>query len=226
MIPMSSNSTLSPGAVEPAHNGSAPSPAALTSMVGRQVFVAIRFLIGMSIVLGIAYPLVVLGIGRTLAPGAANGSLVSANGDVVGSSLIGQNFTGAKWFQGRPSAAGADGYDPTASGGSNLSADSPVLLKTIKERKAAIAEADGVPESAIPPDAVTASGSGLDPDISVSYALIQVNRVAAARHLDPAQVHDVLESHITEPLLGFIGQQRVNVLNLNIALQNVTESGS
>ena len=144
------------------------------------------------------------------------------NGKVVGSSLIGQNFTGDKWFQSRPSAAGSDGYDPTASGGTNLSADSQVLLKAINERKAAIAKSDGVPESQVPADAVTSSGSGLDPDISEAYALIQVDRVAKARGLDPAKVHDLVESYVTKPALGFIGVKQVNVLALNIAVQNLS----
>jgi K+-transporting ATPase ATPase C chain len=209
----------------PAAEPPAPAAGALAAIAGRQLLVGLRLLIAMTVILGIAYPLLVLGIGQVIAPATANGSLVSAGGQAVGSSLIGQNFTDPQWFQGRPSAAGSDGYDPTASGGSNLSADSPVLLQSIEDRKAAIAQADGVPESAIPADAVTASASGLDPDISTAYALIQVNRVAAARGLDPAQVHDLVIAHITKPLLGFIGQERVNVLALNLALQNLT-SGS
>ncbi len=199
-----------------------PGSAALLSISGRQLLVALRFLIAMSVILGIAYPLLVLGVGRVIAPSKADGSLVTVDGKTVGSSLIGQNFTDPQWFQGRPSAAGSDGYDATSSGGSNLSADSPVLLKAINDRKAAIAKADGVPESAIPDDALTASGSGLDPDISKAYALIQVNRVATARGLEPAAVQQLVESHVSTPLLGFIGQERVNVLQLNIALQSLT----
>ncbi len=202
-----------------------PGSAALLSITGRQLLVGLRFLIAMSVILGIIYPLLVLGVGKVIAPSKADGSLVTVDGKTVGSSLIGQNFTDPQWFQGRPSAAGADGYDATASGGSNLAADSPDLLKAVNDRKAAIAKADGVPESAIPADALTASGSGLDPDISKAYALIQVNRVAAARKLEPAAVQQLVEAHVTNPLLGFIGQQRVNVLELNIALQSL-KSGS
>lgn len=201
---------------------SRPSAGALASIAGRQLLVATRLLLAMTVILGIGYPLLVLGVGRLIAPSAANGSLVKSGGDTVGSSLIGQTFTDPKWFQGRPSAAGADGYDATASGGSNLSADSDVLLKAVKDRRAAVARADGVAESAVPPDAVTASGSGLDPDISPAYALIQVNRVATARGLDPIVVRNLVESKVTKPIFGFIGQERVNVLELNVALQGMT----
>ena len=196
----------------------APSVGAVASIAGRQLLVGLRFLLAMTVVLGIAYPLLVLGIGQLIAPAKANGSLVSVNGTTVGSSLIGQNFTGDKWFQGRPSAAGTDGYDPTASGGSNLAADSPVLLKQVQDHRAAVAKSDGVPESAVPPDAVTASGSGLDADISLAYALIQVNRVAAARGLSAGVVRGLVESHVESKVLGFIGQGAVNVLELNIAV--------
>jgi K+-transporting ATPase ATPase C chain len=193
----------------------------LAAITGRQLLVALRFLIAMTVILGIVYPLVVLGLGTLIAPSGAAGSLVRSGGTVVGSSLVGQSFTDARWFQGRPSAAGSDGYDATASGGSNLSADSPQLLKLVEQRRAAIAKADGVAPSAVPPDALTASGSGLDPDISKAYALIQVNRVAATRHLTATAVRNLVEAHVTEPVLGFIGQERVNVLLLNIALQKL-----
>jgi K+-transporting ATPase ATPase C chain len=199
-----------------------PGAAALVSITGRQVLVGLRILVAMTVILGVAYPLVVLGIGQLIAPAKADGSLVTVNGKTVGSSLIGQNFADPQWFQGRPSAAGADGYDSTASSGSNLSADSQVLLRSVQERRAAIAEADGVDPSAVPVDAVTASASGLDPDISKAYALLQVDRVAAARKIDPAAVQRLVDTHVSDPLLGFIGQQRVNVLQLNIALQSMT----
>ena len=200
----------------------APGAAALVSITGRQLLVGVRLLVAMTVILGIAYPLLVLGIGQLTAPAKANGSLVTVNGKTVGSSLIGQSFADPQWFQGRPSAAGADGYDSTASGGSNLSADSEVLLKSIQERRAAVAKADGVDPSAVPVDALTASASGLDPDISLAYATIQVNRVAAARKLDPAAVRQLVDAHVSTPLLGFIGQEHVNVLQLNIDLQSMT----
>jgi len=204
---------------------SAPGMAALASIAGRQLLVGLRFLVAMTVILGILYPLMVLGLGKVIAPAKAGGSLVGSGGAVVGSSLVGQNFTAAQWFQGRPSAAGANGYDPTASGGSNLSADSGSLLKAVQTRRAAIAKADGVDPSAVPSDAVTASASGLDPDISKAYALIQVDRVAAARNLDRAGILSLVLGHVSEPILGFIGQERVNVLELNIALQTL-QSGS
>ncbi len=196
----------------------APSGGAVASIAGRQLLVALRFLGAMTIVLGIAYPAIVLGLGQLLSPSTANGSLVTApDGAVVGSSLIGQQFDGDKWFAGRPSAAG-DGYDAMSSGGSNLAADSPELQQLIDRRRADIAAANGVDPAAVPADAVTASASGLDPDISPEYALLQVNRVAAARGLPAAQVNDLVEAHIQGRTLGFIGQERVNVVELNLAL--------
>ncbi|SDP02716.1 K+-transporting ATPase ATPase C chain [Nakamurella panacisegetis] len=214
--------TLTPTTPTPSDPGaSSPSVGTLASIAGRQLLVGLRFLLAMTVVLGIAYPLLVLGIGQLIAPAKANGSMVSVNGTTVGSSLIGQNFTGAKWFQSRPSAAGADGYDPTSSGGSNLAADSAVLAKQVQDRRAAVAKADGVPESAVPPDAVTASGSGLDPDISLAYALIQVDRVAKARGLSLAVVRNLVESHVESKVLGFIGQGGVNVLELNVAVDRL-----
>ena len=157
----------------------------------------------------------------------ANGSLVSAGGHTVGSSLIGQNFTDDKgnplpqWFQPRPSAAGATGYDPTSSSASNLGPNNTDLLKAVQDRRAAAAALDGVDPASVPPDAVTASGSGLDPDISPAYAYEQVARVAKARGLDAAQVHALVASHIHGRDLGFLGEPTVNVLELNLALQQL-----
>ena len=207
-----------------------PSAATLLSIGGRQALVALRFLVAMIVILGIAYPLVVLGVGQLVSHNAANGSLVTdSSGTVVGSELIGQQFTdpqgnAAQWFVGRPSAAG-DGYDAMSSGGSNLAADSPDLLAQVQERRAQIAADDGVDPSAVPPDALTASGSGLDPDISVDYALLQVNRVADARGLSTEQVGDLVRSHIAGRALGFIGEEKVNVLDLNLALNQLAPAG-
>lgn len=220
---MSTDISTSPDTPATATNLQPPSAGAVISIVGRQLWVAVRFLIAMTVILGIAYPLLVLGLGKVIAPSHANGSLVSVNGKVVGSSLIGQNYDGDKWFQGRPSAAGPDGYDPNSSGGTNLSADSEDLRKAVNERKAAIAKADGVPESAVPADAVTSSASGLDPNISEAYALIQVDRVAKARGLDTTKVHDLVESFVSKPALGFIANRMVDVLQLNIAVQTLTK---
>jgi K+-transporting ATPase ATPase C chain len=148
---------------------------------------------------------------------------VSSGGRVVGSSLIGQSFADAsgrplpQWFQPRPSAAGA-GYDPTSSGASNLGPNSSDLLKNVRERRATAAALDRVDPASVPPDALTASGSGLDPDISPAYADEQVARVAKARGLDPAQVRSLVDVHVQGRDLGFLGEPTVNVLDLNLAL--------
>ncbi|HBJ72470.1 MAG TPA: potassium-transporting ATPase subunit C [Actinobacteria bacterium] len=187
----------------------------------RQAFVALRFLIVMTVILGIAYPLAIFVIAQ-LAPNASGGSmLTNASGEVVGSSLIGQSFEGDKWFLPRPSAAG-DGYDALASSGSNLAADNPALVEAVAERKATIAATDRVDLKSIPADAVTASGSGLDPHISPEYAQLQVQRVASARRLAPATVAMLVDEHTQQRFLGFIGEPRVNVLELNLALEQLT----
>lgn len=202
-----------------------PSAATLVSIGGRQALVALRVLLAMTLILGIAYPLVVLGVGQLAANNAANSSLVTdSSGTVVGSELIGQQFDGPQWFAGRPSAAG-DGYDAMSSGGSNLAADSPDLLAEVQDRRAQIAADNGVDPSAVPPDALTASGSGLDPNISPAYALLQVNRIADARGLPVDQVRDLVQAHIQGRTLGFIGEERVNVLALNMALHQLAPAG-
>ena len=183
----------------------------------RQTLTAIRALLILTVLLGCGYPAVVLGIGQLALPAQANGSLVSVDGEVVGSSLIGQTFDGDDWFQSRPSAAG-DGYDGGASSGSNYGPENADLITAIEQRQAAIAEADHVDVGDIPADAVTTSGSGLDPHISPEYALLQVGRVAAARGLDEADVRDLVEQHIQGRDLGYLGEPTVNVLELNIAL--------
>ena len=189
----------------------------------RQTWTAVRAMAILTLVLGVVYPVVVTVIGQVALPAQANGSLVTVDGDVVGSSLIGQSFTDAQgnaleqWFQSRPSAAGA-GYDAAASGGSNYGPESPVLISAIEARQAAISALEGVPVGEIPADAVTASSSGLDPDISPAYALLQVDRVAAARGLPEADVRKLVESMIQGRDLGFLGEPTVNVLKLNIAL--------
>jgi potassium-transporting ATPase KdpC subunit len=191
----------------------------------RQYWVAIRSMIIFTVALGIIYPLVITGIGL-LAPSQANGSQLTVGGKVVGSALIGQSFTDKKgnalpqWFQSRPSAAG-NGYDAGASSGSNQGTESPTLIKAIKARKAAIAKSDGVDPASIPPDAVTASASGLDPDISPAYAREQINRVANARHLSVDAVTKLVNSFVTGRELGYIGDPTVNVLELNIALSKL-----
>ncbi|CAH0137284.1 potassium-transporting ATPase subunit KdpC [Microbacterium foliorum] len=186
----------------------------------RTVGVAVRTMLVLTLVLGVGYTLVVTGIGQLLLPFQANGSPLA---DGKGSSLIGQSFTDAdgealpQYFQSRPSAAG-DGYDGASSGGSNLGPENPDLVASIGERRAAIAARDGVAEADVPADAVTASGSGLDPHISVAYALLQVSRVAAERGIDEQQVRDLVESRIQGRDLGFLGEERINVAELNLAL--------
>jgi len=193
----------------------------------RHYWVALRAMVVLTVALGIGYTAVVTGIGQLALPAQANGSLVTESGKVVGSSLIGQSFTDAKgralpqWFQSRPSAATANdpaGYDASASSGSNLAASNPDQVKAVKERTAAIVASDGVPASAVPGDAVTASGSGLDPHISPAYALLQVKRVAEARGLPEDTVRKLVASRIQGRDLGYLGEPTVNVLQLNLAL--------
>lgn len=179
----------------------------------------LRLLLVFTVVLGLAYPLAMVGLAR-LVPGRADGSLISsagADGQVIGSRLIGQPFTGDGWFLPRPSVAG-DGYDPMASGASNLGPNNADLAATIHDRIAQVAAREGVDVAAVPPDAVTASASGLDPDISPQYARLQVARVARARDLPVADVAALVEQHVRGRQLGFIGEPRVNVLELNLAL--------
>jgi K+-transporting ATPase ATPase C chain len=190
----------------------------------RQTWTAVRALLIMSCVLGIGYPLAVTAVGQLALPAQANGSLITVDGDVVGSSLIGQSFTDAEgvalpeWFQSRPSAAG-DGYDGGASSGSNYGPENDDLIAAIGDRQAAIEDLDGT--SGIPADAVTASASGLDPHISPEYALLQVARVAEARGIPEAEVRELVESRIQGRDLGYLGEPTVNVLELNIALMEL-----
>ncbi|MCJ1712757.1 potassium-transporting ATPase subunit KdpC [Microbacterium sp. M1A1_1b] len=187
----------------------------------RSTGVAVRLMVLATVVLGIAYPLAVWGVGQAAFHDQANGSIVSQDGTPVGSSLIGQSFTGKqadRWFQSRPSAAGEQGYDANASSGSNLGPSNPDLTKAIEARKAAIAKADGVSAADVPADAVTASGSGLDPDISPDYARLQIARVASARGLSESVVRKLVDEHTESRQLGVLGDPAVNVLELNLAL--------
>jgi K+-transporting ATPase ATPase C chain len=199
---------------------------------------AVRAIIVLTLITGGIYPLAVLGIGQAAFHNQANGSVVSYNGKVAGSSLLCQEFTDSRgnplprYFQPRPSTASAPdsavlaglgdfGCDPLYSGASNLGTNNPTLLRNIQQRKAAYAELNGVPKSSVPPDAVTTSGSGLDPYISPQNAYLQVNRVAAARQLPVSQVKALVTSHVQDRTLGFLGEPRVNVLTLNIALDQL-----
>ncbi|MEU1804779.1 potassium-transporting ATPase subunit KdpC [Streptomyces sp. NPDC019937] len=198
---------------------------------------ALRALLALTVLCGVLYPLAVTGIAQAAFPHRANGSEVRADGRTAGSALIGQTYTldrkdkagnplpDPKYFQPRPSAAGTNTvntqYKITVSGGSNLAADSTVLLQQIKERRARIAAFNGVAPGAVPPDAVTASASGVDPDISPAYAALQVTRVARAGGLPRAEVARLVEDHTDGRALGFLGEPRVNVLELNIALHQL-----
>ncbi len=186
----------------------------------RQAWVGLRLLLLMTLIVGVVYPAAITVIGR-LVPDRTDGSLLTGpDGSVVGSRLIGQGFEGDQWFVPRPSAAG-DGYDALSSGGSNLAADNPDLVQTVEERKAEVAAREGVSPDEVPADAVTASGSGLDPHISPAYAELQVARVAKARGLAEDQVRSLVEQSTDEPGLGFLGEPGVNVLALNLALESL-----
>ncbi|RXZ67745.1 potassium-transporting ATPase subunit KdpC [Agromyces albus] len=189
----------------------------------RTHWVALRTMLIFTLVLGVAYTIVVTGIGQLALPAQANGSVIRSGDDIVGSALIGQSFTDAdweplpEWFQSRPSAAG-DGYDAGASSGSNYGPENADLIAAIEERKAQVAESNGVSPDDVPADALTASASGLDPHISPEYALLQVPRVAAERGLAEAAVRELVESRIQARDLGYLGEPTVNVLQLNLAL--------
>ncbi|HUG49375.1 MAG TPA: potassium-transporting ATPase subunit KdpC [Terrimesophilobacter sp.] len=188
--------------------------------MARQYSVAIRVLLVFTVVCGVVYPLAITGVALVL-PAQANGSLLSVGGRVVGSSLIGQSFAGTAtsgWFQSRPSAVDYDGRN---SGGSNLAEHSTSLATSLAERRAAVSAADGVAARDVPPDALTASASGLDPQISPEYARLQVNRVAASRGLKESDVTSLVESFVQGRGLGFLGEPTVNVLELNIALDRL-----
>lgn len=195
-----------------------------TRQAGRTIWVATRAMVLFTIVLGIVYTLAITLIGQLALPAQANGSVVTdTQGSPVGSSLIGQSFADAEgnpipeYFQPRPSAAG-DGYDGGASSGSNYGPENADLIAAITERKAQVAEFNGVSEAEVPVDAVTASSSGLDPDISPEYAAIQVARVAEARDLSVDEVQELVDAATNGRTLGYLGEPTVNVLELNLAL--------
>jgi K+-transporting ATPase ATPase C chain len=184
----------------------------------RQLAPALMVFIALTLLTGIAYPLAVTGVAQVAFPGRADGSLIERGGRVVGSRLIGQAFTEPRYFHPRPSAAG-EGYDGMASSASNLGPANPELIDEVRARSAAYRrENDLRPAQRVPIDAVTTSGSGLDPDISVANARLQAARVARARSLDLNVVQALIEEHADGRSLGFLGEPGVNVLELNLAL--------
>ena len=181
----------------------------------RQLPAALRALLVLTVLCGIVYPIVILGVGQVVAHGRANGSLVERGGQVVASTSLGQNVTDPQWFQGRRSASD---YAGNASGGSNLGPNADDLTKAVDEATAALVKDNPQASGPPPADAVTASASGLDPDISPEYATWQVARVAAARGLPTQQVQAIVDQHTKGRTLGFLGEPRVNVTELNLAL--------
>lgn len=191
----------------------------------RHSWAGLRVLIAATLLLGLGYPLLVTGVAQVAFPWQANGSLVTAEGahttdpsEAAGSALLGQVSDDSALFYPRPSAAG-DGYDTMSTYGSNLGPEEPALIEAIKERKAEVAAREGVPAGEVPADAVTASGSGLDPHISPAYASLQVARVAEANGLPEAKVRELVEESTEGRTAGVLGEARVNVLLLNIAVK-------
>ncbi|NTW28104.1 MAG: potassium-transporting ATPase subunit KdpC [Coriobacteriia bacterium] len=191
----------------------------------RTLLVSLRMAVVTIVLTGIIYPLVVWGIGTLAFPEQAAGSLITdASGTVIGSKLIGQSFSADKYFHPRPSAAGASGYDAMSSGASNLGPTSQTLISEVETRVADAVSTDGAAKGAVPVDMVTASGSGLDPDISPDNAYLQVARVANARGMSAEAVRHLVEQHVTKRQLGFLGEPRVNVLELNLALDALSSN--
>ncbi len=177
----------------------------------------VSFLV-LSLVTGVAYPLAVTGIAQAVFPEQANGSVIMQNGKAVGSALIGQSFRDPRYFWGRPSATGPMPYNAAASGGSNLGPANPALLEAVKGRVQALREADPGNTAPVPVDLVTASASGLDPHISPAAAEYQAPRVARLRHLPAETVRALVARHTEDRQFGLLGEPRVNVLELNLAL--------
>jgi K+-transporting ATPase ATPase C chain len=191
----------------------------MTSLLRHYLWPAFAVLLAMTLITGVVYPAVVTAIAQVAFPSQANGSMIVVNGEKVGSSLIGQAFSEPQYFWGRPSAAGADGYDASGSAGSNLGAGDHRLIDRITAEVDRLRDANG--GGPVPVDLVTTSASGLDPDISPAAAEYQVARVAKARGISEADVRAAVARHTEQPLLGFLGQPHVNVLELNLDLDGV-----
>jgi len=183
----------------------------------RQSVIALAIL---TIITGIIYPLVVYGIGQILFKYQANGSIIVENGKAVGSELIGQQFSQPKYFWSRPSATGNYAYNGLASGGSNFGPLNPQLVEAVKER-VTVLQTSNHNNTQIPIDLVTASGSGLDPEISIAAAYYQMPRIAQIRHISVSQLQELVDRNTRYPLFGLFGEARVNVLNLNLALDKL-----
>lgn len=192
--------------------------------MGRHITIAIRMALITVLVFGIMYPLLMTGLAQVMFHKQSNGSLIRKGDAVIGSELIGQQFNGVGYFHPRPSAAG-NGYDATASGGSNLGPTSKSFIETVKSRAdAEIVQNAGLKPGQIPVDMVTASASGLDPDISVANAYAQAARIAQARRVSEASIKTLIGHHITGRSLGFLGEPSINVLSINIALDALSKA--
>ena len=188
----------------------------------RQIANSLAMLVAFTVVTGLVYPLAMVGVAKAIFPSQAQGSLLENQGQVIGSTLIGQNFTQPGYFHGRPSSAGDDGYDANGSAGSNLGPTSKKLMDTVADNAAKVRQENSLDkDAAIPADLVTASGSGLDPDISPAAAYLQVERVARERGLSAEEVRSLVDKNISDRQFMLFGEPRVNVLALNTALDRL-----
>lgn len=190
---------------------------------GRQLFTALRFLLCATLLLGLAYPALVFGLGQVVAPAQANGSILTVDGKAAGSSLLAQPVTGDAYFFPRPSAVG---WDPATSSATNLGPNQAALVEAIASNRAEVAAREKTAPANVPIDAVTASGSGLDPDISPAYAALQVPRVAAANGISEAAVRDFVEENTSSGVNAFLGQPSVNTTTLNAALRDAQKTAT
>jgi potassium-transporting ATPase KdpC subunit len=190
-------------------------------MILKQLKTAVIVFGLLAILTGLLYPMLITGISQVLFPYQANGSLITRNGQVIGSALIGQQFSDPRYFWGRPSATGDHPYNASASGGTNFSALNPNLEKQVKDRLAALKAADPDNHQPVPVDLVTSSASGLDPDISIAAARYQATRVARLRGLPANQVLELIDQHTQKRIMGFLGEPRLNVMELNLALDRI-----
>jgi potassium-transporting ATPase KdpC subunit len=187
-----------------------------------EIIPALRMLVVLTVMTGVAYPLLMTGIAQVALPHAANGSLIVVDGKALGSELIGQPFDDPKYFWSRPSATSPQPYNGASSGASNQGPRNPALADAVKDRVKALHDADPDNKAPVPVDLITASGSGLDPHISVAAAEYQLRRVAKARGLEPDKVQSLVAEHTEGRTFGVLGEPRVNVLRLNLALDGVT----